>query len=307
MTGVKLIAGKELRASFRNMEFLLIVGVFLLMSIVSVYIGSTTKNAEMRAYESIASAAAAAGTEIPTAPVIYSLAILKNLIEYIVMIGAVLAIFLGYDAFQGERQGGTLRLLFTKPIPRKSIILGKLLGAGLVIGLLLTATLVFNIALFAYYTGVLPNFAETFRVIIFLVIAFAYMMNFYTGALYISMKSHESSYGFLIMMVVWIFISFVIPQVAESQKSYAYAINNIAGTITQVPGETVLSKAIGWLSPAVQFRFVGNDLLQAVTETATIGIDHLLVADFIKILYLIFPGVILTILSVREVEKEAIL
>ena len=94
MTGVKLIAGKELRASFRNMEFLLIVGVFLLMSIVSVYIGSTTKNAEMRAYESIASSAANAGTEMPAAPVIYSLAILKNLVEYIVMIGAILAIFL---------------------------------------------------------------------------------------------------------------------------------------------------------------------------------------------------------------------
>lgn len=307
MTGVKLIAGKELRASFRNMEFLLIVGVFLLMSIVSVYIGSTTKNAEMRAYESIASAAAAAGTEIPTAPVIYSLAILKNLIEYIVMIGAVLAIFLGYDAFQGERQGGTLRLLFTKPIPRKSIILGKLLGAGLVIGLLLTATLAFNIALFAYYTGVLPNLAETFRVIIFLVIAFAYMMNFYTGALYISMKSHESSYGFLIMMVVWIFISFVIPQVAESQKSYAYAINNIAGTITQIPGETALSKVIGWLSPAVQFKLVGSDLLQTVSETATISIGRLLVTAIIKIIYLILPGIGLALLSLRDVEKEGTL
>lgn len=302
-----MIAGKELRASFRNMEFLLIVVVFLLMSIVSVYIGSTTKNAEMRAYESIASAAAAAGTEIPAVPIIYSLAILKNLIEYIVMIGAVLAIFLGFDAFQGERQGGTLRLLFTKPIKRKSIILGKLLGAGLVIGLLLTTTLVFNIALFAYYTGVLPNFEETFRVIIFLVIAFAYMMNFYTASLYISIKTRESSYGFLIMMVVWIFISFVVPQIAESQKSYVYAINNIAGTITQVPGETALSNAIGWLSPAVQFKFVGSDFLQTVSETATIHLGRLLVAEIVKMIYLILPGIGLTLLSLREVEKEGTL
>jgi len=307
MTGVKLIAGKELRASFRNMEFLLIVGVFLLMSIVSVYIGSTTKNAEMRAYESIASSAANAGTEIPAAPVIYSLAILKNLVEYIVMIGAILAIFLGYDVFQGERQGGTLRLLFTKPIPRRSIILGKLLGAGLVIGLLLTVTLFFNMALFAYYTGVLPNFEETLRVIVFLGIAFAYMMNFYTAALYISIKTRESSYGFLVMMVVWIFISFVVPQIAESQKSYAYAINNIAGTITQVPGETALSNAIGWLSPAVQFKFVGSDLLQTASETATIPLGRLLVAEIVKMIYLILPGIGLTLLSLREVEKEGTL
>ena len=67
MTGMKIIAGKEFRSSFRNMEFLLIVAVFLVMSIVSVYIGSTTKNAELRAYESIVAAATAAGTEIPAA------------------------------------------------------------------------------------------------------------------------------------------------------------------------------------------------------------------------------------------------
>jgi len=197
--------------------------------------------------------------------------------------------------------------MLTKPIQRSSIIQGKLSGAGLIIGLLLTATLIFNIALFDFYTGVFPNPAEILRVVFFLFIAFVYMMDFYAGALYVSTKTRESSYGFLLMMVAWIFISFVIPQVAESQKSYAYAINNIAGTITQVPGETVLSKTIGWLSPAVQFRFVGNDLLQAVNETATIGIGHLLAADFVKILYLICPGVILTILSVKEVRKEAIL
>lgn len=307
MTGMLNIAGKEFRSSFRNMEFLLIIGVFLIMSIVSVYIGSTTKNAELRAYESIVVAATNAGTEIPAAPVIYPLAILKNLVEYIVMIGSVLAIFLGFDAFHGERRGGTLRLMLTKPIRRSSIIIGKLSGAGLIIGLLLTATLIFNIAFFDFYTGVFPNPAEILRVVFFLLIAFVYMMDFYAGALYVSTKTRESSYGFLLMMVAWIFISFVIPQVAESQKSYVYAINNIAGTITQVPGETILSKAIGWLSPAVQFRFVGNDLLQAVNETATIGIGHLLAADFIKILYLICPSVILTILSVSEVKREAIL
>jgi ABC-2 type transport system permease protein len=182
-----------------------------------------------------------------------------------------------------------------------------LLGAGLVIGLLLTTTLVFNIALFAYYTGVLPKFEETFRVVIFLVIAFAYMMNFYTASLYISIKTRESSYGFLIMMVVWIFISFVVPQIAESQKSYVYAINNIAGTITQVPGETALSNAIGWLSPAVQFKFVGSDFLQTVSETATIHLGRLLVAEIVKMIYLILPGIGLTLLSLREVEKEGTL
>lgn len=307
MNGIATIAKKEFKTSFKNREFLLIVILFLGMSIASVYIGATTKSAELSAYNDIVAAAATTGAAIPVAPVIYPLAILQNLVEYIIMIGAILAVFLGFDAFNGERQSGTLRLMLTKPVPRQEVVVGKLAGAGLILGALLAATLVFNIGLFIVTTGVTPGFAEVLRVILFLLFAFVYMMTFYMGALFMSIKVRESSYGFLLMMVAWIFISFVIPQLAETQKNFAFAINNVAGTLTQMPNETALSTTIGWFSPAVQFRAVGNDLLQAVTETATISVGRVLVVNVWKILYLFAPGLILLALSQRAVTKEAIL
>ena len=45
-----IIARKEFHAAFRNRLFLTITLLFLGLSILSVYIGSTTKRAEMRIY-----------------------------------------------------------------------------------------------------------------------------------------------------------------------------------------------------------------------------------------------------------------
>ena len=116
MNSILILAKKEFKTAFKDRVFFVIVLLFLVMSIASVYIGTTTKNAEMKAYQSIVSVIKSQGGNIPAPPEIYPLAILRNIIEYITMIGAVLAIFLGFDAFSGERENGTLSLLLTRPI-----------------------------------------------------------------------------------------------------------------------------------------------------------------------------------------------
>ena len=61
-----IIARKEYRAAFRNRLFLTITLLFLGLSILSVYIGSATKRAEMRIYnETIATLQADGVTVIP--------------------------------------------------------------------------------------------------------------------------------------------------------------------------------------------------------------------------------------------------
>jgi len=118
MNSILVLAKKEFRTAYEDKVFLVIVILFLIMSVTSVCIGSTTKNAEMKAYQEIVSVIKSEGGTLPTAPEIYPLAILRNIIEYITMIGEVLAIFLGFDAFSGERENGTLRLLLNKPLSR---------------------------------------------------------------------------------------------------------------------------------------------------------------------------------------------
>lgn len=307
MNGILCLAKKEFKAAFRDKVFFVIVLLFLLMSVASVYIGTTTRNAEMQAYENIVTVIKAQGGNLPAAPEIYPLAVLRNIIEYITMIGAVLAIFLGFDAFSGERENGTLRLLLTRPIYRDQLVTGKLLGAGMIIGALLSVTLIFNITLFSVITGMTPSLSEILRLVAFIAIAFVYMMVFYIGTLFISIKTRDRTFGFLTMMVVWIFVSFVIPQLADTQRNFAYALNNVAGTVSQIPSDTVISKAIELFSPAVQFKHIGSDLLQVVSETATINVLQIIAKDFFALIYILIPGIALIALSYTSVQKENVL
>lgn len=307
MNSIAIFAKKEFKTAYKDKVFLVIVLLFLLMSIASVYIGSTTKSAEMQAYQDIVSITESQGSAIPTAPEIYPLAILSNIIEYVTMIGAVLAIFLGFDAFSGERENGTLRLLLTRPFYRDQIITGKLAGAGMIIGSLLGVTLLFNLGLFTIATRMIPNLSEILRLALFMILAFVYMMSFYIATLFVSLKTRDRAFGFLIMMIVWIFISFVIPQLADSQRNFAYALSSVSSTVTSVPTDTAISRAIELFSPAVQFKNISSDLLQVVSSTAFVGVFSIIKKDVVALVTVLLPTILFLILSYTSVQKEDVL
>ena len=307
MSGRAAIAQKEWRIASRDSVFLLMAILFLIMSIASVYIGSSTKSAEMKAYYDIVQVAQQQGSATPAAPQIYPLEILANIVDYIVMIGAVLAIFLGYNAFQFERKNGTLRILLSHPLTLKDVIAGKLFGAMGMIGVLLTVTFIFNLLLFLAVTGMAPTVGEVARLAICLVMAFLYMVMFYSAALWVSIKSRDGVFAFLMMMIVWIFFSFVIPQLAETQRNYAFAFSNISGLVTTVPSETETSRFINLFSPAAQFTNLGNALLQADADSAQLGLGTLLIRQMPAVLYLLGCSMALQGILFHSARREEVL
>lgn len=307
MSAILTLALKEVKAAFRDKIFLIIVGLFLLLAIVSVYIGSSTKNAELQAYQNIVEMLRSQGGGIlPPPPVIFPLSILRNIITYVSMIGAVVAIFLGFEAFSGERNNGTLKLIATRPIFRDQIVAGKLLGGAMVLGLLLGIILILNVVLFVLISGLNPNLSEIARLLTFFLLALIYLMFFYTTTLFVSIKTNDSEFGFLLMMVVWITLTFVVPQLAESQRGFAYALNTTAQTVTQVPADTLVSRTIELFSPAVQFQNVSKDLLQVVSETATLPVLGILQKQIGALLNILLPGLTLLFLSYRAAQKEEV-
>lgn len=308
MNGILTLAGKEVKTAFRDNIFLIITGLFVVLSILSVYIGSSTKNAELQAYQDIVQLLKAQGaTSFPSPPEIFPLSVLRNIISYVSMIGAVVAIFLGFETFSGERSNGMLKLIAVRPVYRDQIVTGKLLGGGAVIGLLLGIILIFNLALFVMVSGLTPNINEMIRLLLFFLLAFAYMMAFYIATLYVSIETNDSAFGFMLMMIIWITISFVLPQLADSQGSFAYALNSTAQTVTQVPSDTVVSKTIELFSPAAQFQNIGKDLLQVVPETANMGIAGIMQKQIGAMIEILLPGLALLLLSFKAIQKEEVI
>ena len=305
MRSIWTIAKKEFKTAFKDKVFMIITLLFLALSIVSVYIGSSTKNAELKAYSDIVELLKSQGSQaFPPKPEIYPLAILQNIIRYVSIVGAVLAIFLGFDTFSGEKENGTMKLLLSRPFYRDQLITGKLMGGGTVIGLLLLVTLIFNTTLFSVVSGLAPGFDEISRLVTFVFIAFFYMMSFYIATMFVSIKTSDRSFGFLMMLIFWVAVSFVIPQLAESQKSFAYAMNSTAQTVTQVPTDTVISKTIEIFSPTVHFQNIGGDLLQTVSETANSSVGYILQKRLLILMYMLAPGILLLFGSYRTFMKE---
>lgn len=307
MKGILTLALKEVKGAFRENVFLIIVGLFVTLSVISVYIGSSTKNAELQAYHDIVQLLRTQGaTSFPLPPEIYPLSVLRNIVSYVSMIGAVVAIFLGYETFSGERAKGTLKLIATRPVYRDQILTGKLLGGGMVIGLLLGMILVFNFVLFVLVSGLVPTLSEMVRLLCFFVLAFIYLMGFYIATMYVSLKTNDSTFGFMLLMVIWLTISFVLPQLADSQRSFAYSLNTAAQSVTQVPADTPLSRTIEFFSPAAQFQNMGKDLLQVVPETARLGMVGLLQKQILAIVDILLPGLVLLMISFKGVQKEEV-
>lgn len=290
MNAALTIARKEFRAAFRNRIFITITVLFLGLSILSVYIGSTTKHAEMRIYnETIAQLQAQGAAVLPAAPEIHTLTILANLIEYVSMVGAILAVILGYNTLIEEKESGSLKLILSRPVFRDQLILGKLLGNGAVIAVLLGIVFVFNLVLLVLVGGIMPTLGEVTRLLIFMFMAFSYMLIFLSLAILLSIRMRDSATVFLIALVVWTVFSFVIPQMAETFMVNSNVINGISGAVNQLPQDTVLSQAVNFLSPTWHLRNIGGQLLESAAGSGTLGSGTLVAHSLTSLLALLAP------------------
>lgn len=114
MHAIYCIAQKELKDGLRNRWIIAITLIFALLSIGISWFGA-------------AASGVVGFTSIPNT--IVSLASLA------VFIIPLISLLLSYDAIVGEDEDGTLLLLLTYPISRMQLLLGKLLGHTLILGI----------------------------------------------------------------------------------------------------------------------------------------------------------------------------
>jgi ABC-type transport system involved in multi-copper enzyme maturation permease subunit len=124
---------------------------------------------------------------------------------------SLFAILFTYDAVNGERESGTLKLSFANPIPRGSYIIAKLIGSwlGLVIPILIPVLL--GIALVLLYR--IPMAAAHWQKLGLLTgISILYFSFFICLGVLISSLTRQSSGSFLYLLVIWVSFVLIIPR-----------------------------------------------------------------------------------------------
>ena len=212
-----IIASAEIRALFREKTMYSITGVFLFMTAVSSFIGWSTFSTADAVYRASVVFQHARGIAlVPENPLhgIPTLAGFDNLIVYISLIGALLAVVVGHRSIMRERRSGILQVLFTRPVSKGSFIFGKILGVGAVLFGIMTLTAIISIASSYFLPFQHISITDVGHLLTFFLLSFLYMLFFALCGLYFSVIAKSESLALFIPICIWVGITFVLPELA---------------------------------------------------------------------------------------------
>jgi ABC-type transport system involved in multi-copper enzyme maturation permease subunit len=129
------------------------------------------------------------------------------------LVFSLFAILFCYNAVNGEKEQGTLRLIFSNPIARDLYILGKLAGSFLALGVPLLIPILLGSLLFAAM-GVPMTGDEWLRLALIVGAGLLYFGVFLMASVLVSALSARSSSSFIVLLVFWILAVLVVPRAA---------------------------------------------------------------------------------------------
>ncbi len=134
--------------------------------------------------------------------------------EFIVLVVlSLIAVLFTYNAVNGEKESGTLKLVFANKLSRSEYIFGKLAGSWLAV---LTPVVVSFLvgALLLILSGVNFDASHWGRYGFFVLASILYATCFMLLGVFVSALSHRTNVSFLLLLVIWICAVLIIPKAA---------------------------------------------------------------------------------------------
>ena len=213
---VVTLARHEYRSALRSGVLLLLLLSMVVVSAGSIAIASFDFRAQVADYQAYALQAKAAGATVTAAPQFLPLQLLRGMIEYVEIIGAVLAIGLGYLAVARERSGRTLPLILSRPVRGRELFLGRLAGAAALITTILAAAAAISVVVVGTVGGRWLNPTELARLLLTFGIAVLYMLLFYALGTWLAARSKRVANGLVVAIAIWLSVVLIIPQIGDT-------------------------------------------------------------------------------------------
>ena len=144
--------------------------------------------------------------------------------DFAYIVGAILslvALFFTFDAVCGEKQSGTLRLMFSTGVSRDQVLLGKWVGAVLTLGAPFLLATALGLLILTFVGHVELHTASLVRIASIVALALIYLSLFVTLGLAISVLARRPSASLLICLTVWVGTAFVLPHLLASMGAAA--------------------------------------------------------------------------------------
>lgn len=218
MNKIFTVAKKEFTDALKNKVFLVFLAFLLFLIGTSIVVSSFDFQGKVAVYQNALLKLQQSGqvVESLSEPQFFPLQLLRGAIEYLEIIGAILAIVLGYLSIAKEKGSNTLQLILTRPISRLSFYTGKFLGNALLI-ISVSAIVFMGISLVIEIVGkTMLNGTQFYRILLTFIFTVIYLLIFFSisALLSISMKSLPNA--LIISFVIWILFVLIIPQIGDT-------------------------------------------------------------------------------------------
>ncbi len=226
--GLFNVARKEFIGHLTSKKFIVILGLFLIISALAMHQGMDYYNNRLENYkEQISQIKDVEGIEpgyMPEKPTI--MLVFMFMSSYIMMLGAILAIAMGFDLVSKEKETKSLKSLLSCPVFRDEIINGKALGGTLALVFAMGTALLISLAMLLIFS-IVPSMNELATILVFGIVSIVFLLAYFAIALMMSTVSGDSGSALIYTLVIFFILGSLLPLVGPT----------VAGMVTGEPPE----------------------------------------------------------------------
>ena len=150
-------------------------------------------------------------------------------VDWAFIIGYILsliALIFTFDAISGEREHGTLRLTLANAIPRRTVLIGKFLGALISTTIPFMLAVLVNLLILSTASAVHLNTQAWGRLGIILFVALLYTCLFLALGLLVSARVQRSAVSLVILLLTWVtFVGFMPSTLAALARDFSSSMS----------------------------------------------------------------------------------
>ena len=226
------LARHEYRSAVRSKILIVLLGILVAVTAVSVYIASVDYASKLADYQAYVDAAKASGLDRIAPSPLAALSLLRGAFEYLEIIGAVIAIALGYLTVSRERSNRTLPLIRSRPVTSGELATGSFLGALGVIATLVGVTAIVGVLGVGIIGHDWINATQALQLLLAYLASIIYMGAFYCLGAIATAQSRVAANGLMIALGIWLIVVLVLPQIGDTMD----ADNQIPGGLFNALG-----------------------------------------------------------------------
>lgn len=259
---IATVAVQQFTSLRRQRVFAALLASLVAMTALAGAIGWMSRNTIVRVYDEALKLVVAKGQPAPPNPFDLkpTLSLLSNMSIYIPLVGALLALVLGHLCLADDQSNGLGRLMFSRPVPRSSYVLGKVVSAAAVLATVLVASFGVSVVALLAVNRSVPDVTDLGRLGLFYGLSWLYLLVFALVGMVAVLVTRRRSMALLAAMGVWLVLTFAVPQLTSGLRPTT-SLNPITDPVsTSQPFFSVTAKARP-VSISEQYKRASNQIL----------------------------------------------